>query len=184
MSISSYVKANRKLIGWLLAVIVVEVSLLIYWGVVAYKNERLDAEAQGKKLIDLLNQKDQEEYERQMKIRRAETQRLLDRFQRLNEKIEKLDDKWRENLAKLALLNGTSHGFEIPIFLDSPQWRNPPGYWDVFPPGHPYGPKVEINLIIKSPKPLSGKPFLGMEGGDLKSLEENAISDQHSRNGN
>jgi hypothetical protein len=64
MSISSYLKRNRKLISWLLAIIAAEVGLLIFWGAIAYKNERLDADDQLKEFMDLMNQKDREEQEK------------------------------------------------------------------------------------------------------------------------
>ncbi len=179
MSISSYVKANRKLISGLLAVIVVEVSFLIFWGAVAYKNERLDAEAQRKEFVDLMNQKEQEEQEKWEEIqqRLREWDGIIKRVQKTIEQAEKLREEALETrfrLVKLRFQLDLDHGFPS-------LHERKPRSWDIYPPGHPYGPTVETDMIIKSPKPLSGKPFLGMEGDHLKSIEENAITDQHSR---
>ncbi len=163
--------------------IVVEVTFLIFWGAVAYKNQRLDAEAQWKEFVDLMNQKEQEEQEKWLELQKRlrELNNLIKRAQKTTEQLEKLreeapelDLETRFHLAQLRIHLDLDHGFP------SLHERNPRS-WDIYPPGHPYGPKVETDMIIKTPKPLSGKPFLGMEGDHLRSIEENAISDQHSR---
>jgi hypothetical protein len=182
MSFSSYLKTNRKLIACLLAVIAIEVGCLIFWGAIAYKNEKLDAEAQLKEFIDVMNQKDREEQEKwkDLQTRLIECNRLMKRVQKINEQVEKLreetpevDLETRFHLAQMRLHLDPDRGFPI---LERPHL----GSWDIYPPGHPYGPNVEIGVIIKSPRALSGKPFLGIEGDHLKSIEESAISDQHS----
>jgi hypothetical protein len=43
-----------------------------------------------------------------------------------------------------------------------------------YPDGHPYGRKPDTDLIIKSPEPLSGNPFSGMDRDLQIKLEENA----------
>jgi hypothetical protein len=51
-----------------------------------------------------------------------------------------------------------------------------------YPDGHPYGRAPETDLIIKTPQPLSGKPFSGMDRGLQIKLEENAGTRRDSGN--
>ena len=171
MAFSAFLKSNRKLICWLSVVILLEVGFLLIWGVICYKSERFDAESEWKEFIELMNQKEQEGYDRHV-----ETQRLFERVHKLNQEIEELTKKVAEpdaerrfQLARLILQYNRVNDFQFP---DLHNRNNKSGYWDIFPRGHPYGPKVNGDIIIKSPRALFGKPIFGMDRDFLLRIEE------------
>ena len=51
----------------------------------------------------------------------------------------------------------------------------PPIFFE-YPPGHPYGRRIDSDVIIKSSGPLSGKPFQGIDRDLLLRLEQAATN--------
>jgi hypothetical protein len=65
------------------------------------------------------------------------------------------------------------------------QVKSPGGHRLIFyeyPDGHPYGRTPETDIIIKTPQPLSGKSFSGMDRDLQIKLEENAGARRDSGN--
>jgi hypothetical protein len=178
MFILKFLKSERKLVALLLVVLAIEVGLLLVWGVINHKAERAESEASGRALINkILELREEQEWKEHQALLR-ETEILNQRLERVEEKLREMgrqrreldSDTWRrlvqhQNDIQFPHLNGL---------------QTDPGKWDSFPPGHPYGPRVDSDVIIKSPRPLSGEPFLEMNRDLLLMLEQSGVERRNS----
>ena len=178
MFISRFLKSERMLIAWLLGVLVFEVGFLLICGIIIYKEERIASQAKGKELVRTILDQEEEKW-KELQRRWMETAILSQELREAELQMRKLEENSREGLdletrfrlGELMFLLNSENNVQ---FLDLRDQRTDRGYWDVFPPGHPYGPRVDTDVIIKFPQPLSGKPFLRMDRGLLLQLEDSA----------
>src|SRR5262245_41640701 len=86
-------------------------------------------------------------------------ERKLEEIKRAREEVEKLRKEIEETNRQINRMRDE-------IDRRKENIRSPfmePGYWDLFPPGHPYGRRVDTDVIIMCPRSLFGRPFLGID---------------------
>jgi hypothetical protein len=111
--------------------------------------------------------------ERNLEKRQKETKDLIERLEKLQEAQKELNKLRDEELRRNLQIYFSQKENQKPL-LDY-------GYWDLYPPGHPYGPRVENNVIILSPSSLSGKPFRSLEWRSLSKREDGLRQERKPR---